>query len=269
MTLSIPAQYYQQFDADFSLDVPGEGYGGWKTTELEIALDRTAVVVMHAWDCGTREEFPGWHRAVEYIPLADAVLRDVFPPLLEAVRRSPLPIFHVAAEAQKHKQLPGYLKTLEISGEPPGVLPAIEADDSLRALRQFRHDHVFPGAHNAADIARGVPRDFAPQARPQEDELIAETSEQLFAICQHTGVNHLIYAGFAIDGCLLMSPGGMMDMSRYGVMCSALREAVVAIENKETARTQLAKEIGLWRVELMFGFVFQTDEFINALAAAG
>ena len=26
----LTAHYYQQFDADFALDVPGEGYGGWK-----------------------------------------------------------------------------------------------------------------------------------------------------------------------------------------------------------------------------------------------
>lgn len=47
-TINVPAHYYQQFDADYSLDVPGEGYGGWKKAELEIALNHTAVVVMHA-----------------------------------------------------------------------------------------------------------------------------------------------------------------------------------------------------------------------------
>ena len=52
--IRLPASYYQQFDADFKLDVPGEGYGGWRKSEIEISRDHTAVVVMHAWDMGTR-----------------------------------------------------------------------------------------------------------------------------------------------------------------------------------------------------------------------
>ena len=33
----------------------------------------------------------------------------------------------------------------------------------------------------------------------------------------------------------------------------------------ETAITELAKEIGLWRVALEFGFVFDVDDFLSAL----
>ena len=113
---------------------------------------------------------------------------------------------------------------------------------------------------------RGGPNaTFALQARPRAGEAIAEDGHQLFAVCKHFGVNHLIYAGFAIDCCLLMSPGGMLDMSQRGVMCSALRQAVTAVENKETARRELCKEIGLWRVSLQFGFVFDVDDFVAAI----
>src|SRR5437773_8335703 len=69
-TIRLPANHYQQFDADPARDVPGEGYGGWKRAEIELSRHHTAVVVMHAWDCGTRARYPGWYRAVEYIPRA-------------------------------------------------------------------------------------------------------------------------------------------------------------------------------------------------------
>jgi hypothetical protein len=78
-------------------------------------------------------------------------------------------------------------------------------------------------------------------------------------------VNHLIYAGFAINWCLLMSPGSMLEMSQRGIMCSVLRQAVTAVENKETARHEVAKEIGLWRVALAFGFVFNVHDFVSAI----
>ena len=56
-TMRLRASYYQQFDADPSLDVPGEGYGGWQEADVEISAEHTAVVVMHAWDAGTQTQF--------------------------------------------------------------------------------------------------------------------------------------------------------------------------------------------------------------------
>ena len=58
-TMRLRASYYQQFDADPSLDVPGEGYGGWQEADVEISAEHTAVVVMHAWDAGTRAQYHG------------------------------------------------------------------------------------------------------------------------------------------------------------------------------------------------------------------
>jgi len=55
-------------------------------------------------------------------------------------------------------------------------------------------------------------------------------------------------------------------MSRHGILCSALRQAVTAVENKETARDQLCKEVGLWRVAVGFGFVYDVDDFVAALS---
>jgi hypothetical protein len=267
--LRLPASYYQQFDADHERHVPGEGYGGWKRETVELSWEHTAVVVMHAWDCGTREEYPGWYRAVEYIPRANAICQEVFPRLLGAVREHGFRLFHVAGGGSYYKQLPGYLKAVELAGPPPRAVEQIEADESLRRLRSFRAERVFVGGHNQEDVNRGFARlEFPPQARPRDDEGVAENGHQLFGLCRHHGVNHLLYAGFALNWCLLMSPGGMLDMSQRGVMCSAFRQAVTAVENRETARQELCKELGLWRVALAFGFVFDVDDFLTALSAA-
>jgi hypothetical protein len=64
-----------------------------------------------------------------------------------------------------------------------------------------------------------------------------------------------------------MSPGGMLDMSRRGVICSVFRQAVTAVENKETARLELAKQLALWRVSLAFGFVFDVGDFVSKIGA--
>lgn len=262
----LQANYYQQFDADLTREVPGEGYGGWQRDEIEISLDRTALVLMHAWDAGTPEEYPGWYRCVEYIPRATAIVREVFPPLLQATRAAGMPVLHVVGGGDYSKQLPGYRRAVELAGESlPGAEP-IEADPVLQELRAFRSRNVFVGEHNQADVGQGFANvDFPTEARPLDSEGVAENAQQLFALCKDAGINHLIYAGFAINWCLLLSPGGMADMSKHGIMCSALRQAVTAVENKETAREQLNKELGLWRVALAFGFVFDVPDYIGAL----
>jgi len=265
-TFRVAAEFYQQFDADYSLDVPAEGYGGWGKADVELSLDHTAVVVMHAWDSGTRERYPGWYRAVEYLPRANRILETVFPPLLAAVRRSPLKLFHVAGGGAYHRKYPGYARAEALAGpEPAGPEQALP-DAALAALKRFREERVSVGPGNRDDVARGFQDlDFPPQARPLDSEGVAVNAHQLFALCKDAGVNHLIYAGFAINWCLLLSPGGMADMRKHGVMCSALRQAVTAVENKETARRELCKEVALWRVALGFGFVFDVNDFVCGL----
>lgn len=264
-TVRLRASYYRQFDADPSRKVPAESFGGWTTAKIPLALDHTALVVMHAWNCGTAEMYPGWHRVGEFIPRSQEICRRVFPKLLAAVRASPLRLFHVASDAAYCRHLPGYKRAVRLAGRSRKPPEQIRADPVWKELQRFRTDHIY-GKHNRADIERGFRNlNFATEAMPLRDEGVAVNGRQLFALCKEAGVNHLVYAGFAINECLHQSPGGMLDMYRHGILCSALRQAVTAVENKETARRELGKELGLWRVARTFGFVFDVDDFVAAL----
>jgi nicotinamidase-related amidase len=266
-SLIIPTWYYQQFDADYTLDVPEEGFGGWKKTNLEFSGAHIAVVVMHAWDMGTREKFPGWWRAVPYAPRSQTILRTVFPHILKTVRHSEIPMFHVVGGGNKYwKNFPGYKRAASLAGPDTKALEQVASDPFRDKLAAFRQKHCFVGQHNRKDVERGFEQlDFAEQARPTSNEGVAENSRQLFALCKERGVNHLVYCGFAINWCLLLSPGGMAEMSKYGLWCSVIRQATTSVENKETARNELCKEIALWRVALAFGFVFDVNDFISAI----
>jgi hypothetical protein len=259
--VTVTASYYQQFDADYTRGVPAEGYGGWKQSDIELAPDHTALVVMHAWEAGTMEQWPGWRRCVEYHPRALRILAEVFPPLLMAVRASPLPVFHVVGGRDYYSHLPGYQRTLKLAGSSPRHEP-VAKDPVYERLEKFRGERVFVGAHNRPDVDAGWKfLNFAREARPADGEGIAEDGHQLAALCRAHGINHLVYIGFAINWCLLMSPGGMVDMGRHGVMCSTIREAVTAVENAETAREEREKQQALWRVAINSGFVFGLEDF--------
>ncbi|MFH1571745.1 MAG: hypothetical protein ABIL09_27395 [Gemmatimonadota bacterium] len=263
----IPTWYYQHHDADFALPVPEHSFGGWRQTDLVFDRERTAVVCMHAWRSGERaDDFPGWWRCVPYIPRANAIVRQVFPSLFAAVRGAGLPLFHVVGGGEYYRELPGYRRALALAGPDPEPPEQVERDAIRQQLDAFRQERAFVGAHNAEDVRRGFAQlDFPEEARPQGEEGVAANARQLLALCRERGINHLVYCGFAINWCLLLSPGGMADMQKHGVMCSALRQATVAVENRESAEDQLCKELALWRVALAFGFVFDVDDFVAAL----
>ncbi len=250
--------------------MPGEGYGGWKSGDIELSPDHTAVVVMHAWEAGTMEQWPGWRKCVEYHPRALKILAEVFPPLLTAVRASPMKLFHVVGGRDYYTHLAGYKNTLKLAGPSP-TYEQITKDPVYEAQDKFRRANVSLSARkrNWPDVDAGWKfLDFAPEARPVADEPIAEDGHQLAAVCRAHGINHLVYIGFAINWCLLMSPGGMVDMGRHGVICSVIREAVTAVENAETARTEREKQQALWRVAINFGcFVFGLADFTKMVKA--
>lgn len=267
--------YYQHHDADHSLDVPAEAFGGWKTGEVDIDLSHTALVVMHAWDPGTLETHSAWWRTVEYLPRAKKILEEEFPPLLTAVRNSPMKVFHVWSGREKsYKPLDiGHRSSSiehrasmpEASDTNNNAVSSRRSQDLPRRglLSAWRQNHVFVGEHNIVEVNRCLDDlDIAPQAKPHPGEGVAIDGDQLFALCQENGIDHLIYVGFAINWCLLMSPGGMVDMSRHGIICSTIPEAVTAVENKETAREEREKQQALWRVSLEFGFVFPNRELV-------
>ena len=264
--ITIPANYYEQFDADYNLDVPAEGFGGWKKTSVEINPERTAVVSMHAWDCGTREQYPGWYRVAEFLPRTKEICRSVFPPLLTAVRNSRLKLYHVSSSEDYCKEYEGYKIASKLNPSVAGKLQCADEDESYNKLQKFRQDSAYLGIHNQNDIEYGVGKiRFPKEAEPMGHEGIAVNADQLFALCKRDGVNHLIYIGFAINWCLQASEGGMIDMERRGMICSTIRQAVTAVENKETARSEMCKELALWRIAVAFGFVFDSDDFINAI----
>lgn len=266
--LKIPTWYYQHFDADHSREVPEQAMGGWKQATLEFPKERTALVIMHAWDTGSQDQYPGWKRAAGWIKRAGSILENVFPPLLTAARESGMNVFHVAGGSNKYwEAYPGYKYTETLALPENPNLPRMKSDQMTDKLMRFRAENVFVGKHNEGDVADGFANmDFAKQAKPLDNEPIAADAGQLAAICREKGVNHLIYCGFAINWCLLLSPGGMADMSKYGIICSAMKDAVCAVENRETAAEETAKGLALWRVSLAYGFVFESTDFIKAIA---
>lgn len=271
--LLLPAHYYRQHDADLAADIPGRGYEGWTTRLLQVPLECSALVSMHVWNPGLDPRIPagvdssyaGWFRVVEYLPRAIRITREVFPPLLAAARGAGLTVIHVGSSESYTGRFPEYQRVKAHVGREERAEPGAVEDPLRRQWAEERH-RQFTGAHNIEPIRAGSQHlDFAPEAMPAEGEPVVIDSRQLNAVCRERGIWHLIYIGFAINWCLLASPGGMLEMSRRGYHCSTIRQATTAVENRESCTEEIAKELALWRVALMFGYVFDLEPVLEAL----
>jgi len=264
--INIPTNYYGQFDADYSLDMPAKGFKGWEKAPLPVDTEKTALVVMHAWEAGTIEQYPGWWRCVEYLERSIEISRTTLKQLLDTAREKGMRVIHVVGwNNTYYTDLPGYKRAKELAGETAPTV-YIKEDPTSRARWDYRSKHAFPGENNL-DI-HNLEKEglhFDPYYIPNNDEYVCENGDQLFAVCQKEGINHLIYSGFAINFCLTFSPGGMVDLSRHGVTCSVVRQCTTAVENKESIDGELNKEYGLWLTSMMFGFIYDLPDLLKAL----
>ena len=133
-------------------------------------------------------------------------------------------------------------------------------------MHKFRDVYVHPGVVNREDIngAQQV-RDIHASVKPLPGEYMLTESDKLQAVCSLHEINHLIYAGFALNCCLLISPAGMIDISRRGFICSTVKEVTTAVENDFSASEEMAKQLALWYTALFFGFVYEQADLEKAL----
>jgi len=269
MRIEVPTTYYQHFGADYSLEVPGEGFGGWKKAMLPLDLEHTALCVMHCW-ATPDPKLRGIYSAVEYIPRAEKIMRERIPVVLQTFRNASVNIIHVESGDYVNKY-DAYKETMDlvrpqVDALRKDELPRAKADEVYYELHNFRSNKVHPGTENFDDIRESWKvRDIDEAVKPLPGEFMITESNELQAVCNMLGVNHLIYIGFAINCCILMSPAGMMEMSPRGFLCSIIKEVTTAVENGFSARTEFGKQIGLWHTALFYGFVYEQDDILNAI----
>lgn len=257
--MQVPAYYYAQQGADPTLEHPGSSFGGWRETEVPVDPEHTAVIVMHAWTVPNTE---GLHQHVEYLRRADKILKERFPAFLEAVRKSGVRLIHVAAGFEKAlDRFAGYHRVRQEC--PPECFETIDTSPALQELkmRHWRLTGAEDPSHHEQIEAGYANYGFA--IEPMEHEDVVTTPNQLLYLCRKHRIEHLIYTGFAVNACLLLSPCGSLDMTRRGLVCSIVGDLTTAVENKESCREQRNLEYGLWQFSVQCGFVFLSDSLIS------
>lgn len=75
-----------------------------------------------------------------------------------------------------------------------------------------------------------------PDLQIGEMDLMPDTQEEVYAICQQNGLTHLIYVGFHTQVCLLGKPMGLRAMKSAGLHCVLARDMTDAHPGYDPAR---------------------------------
>ncbi len=275
--LKLQGEYYRHYPVDFSQGVLGaKGFLGWgKTVPVVVPVAETALIAMHIWNVGfvpelafTPEGPAGPVMAMlEWASRSVPITRTVIPELLAAARSAGVQVVHVASDLAYAEKYPGYRRTVALAGPEPPEVPGAQRPGVQPFPDSEKNRLLFGPRFPEAVQWYNAKLDFPEVARPLDEEYVAVTTHQLNAVLRELGVWQLIYVGFALNWCLWFSPGGMVDMSRLGYRCSCIKEAVTAVENKESVEGELHKQEALWRTSLMFGYVHSAGDFIAACEA--
>ncbi len=275
----LKGEYYRHYPAQFSLNTESaRGFHGWgESVDIETPVRETALVMMHIWNVGMTPELAwkpdgpagGVMEMAEWAARTVPIIRNEIPPILAAARAAGIPVVHVASSDGYASKYPGYHLALAIAGAEPPSMPKAPRADEMKAPDDRKNSLIF-GPKFPESFEYYWPRiDFPEEAKPLDTEPVVVTTHQLNSVLRDLAAWQLIYCGFAINWCLWFSPGGMSDMSRLGYRCSCIREAVTAVENRESTPGEFNKEQALWRTSLMFGYIHRARDFIRACESLG
>jgi len=272
--LKLKGEYYRHYPFNFTKGKYGAtGFKGWgDSIDIEVPAEEIALIAMHIWNIGFHLELQfspqGKAGAVmemlEWASRSISIIKNEIPPILKAAREANIQVIHIASDEHYAKKYPGYQRTLHVAGDEPPGLPKAPRYDELKPPDEIKDNLLF-GAKFKESLKYYTPNlDFPDLARPLDSEYVVFTTHQLNEVLRQQRIWNLIYIGFALNWCLWFSPCGMVDMSRLGYRCSCIKEAVMAVENKESAVGELHKQEALWRTSLMFGYVHSAGDFIQA-----
>lgn len=108
-----------------------------------------------------------------------------------------------------------------------------------------------------------------PSVKPLLGEIILNDydADLVFAQLKRKGIKTLIYAGYAVNMCVVNRPIGIIEASRRGFNIILVRDATIALETPESLNSEWAHKMAVNMIEINWGWTTTVDEFIKAVQA--
>ncbi len=268
--LSLPVRYFCRYSQDKRRKC-SESMMHHQGTVLELRRDETAFIMVDVWNNELESKFFGdvgrdWvsifrgGRSLQ--ERVHRITNEKIRPALDAARKIDLTVVHLPTEhvavkyEQYHKRFTNPLATARKSDWPPAEFKKLRTDRILKLL-------YGEGAAEADELREKTYDDISKYVKPQQEDYIIATGEQLNQIFKEKRILNLIYVGFATNLCLFLKPGGLKEMWDRGYNIIVLRDCTTTVETCHFG-TGLCDEIAIDWLEVYSFFTAESKDFINS-----
>lgn len=257
-TVNLPTRYYR------SIPIDKADYE-YETVTIDPA--KTALVGMHCWNIGCPDGpevdpdycvgmgFPDAFRE------AGRIMRECIRPAMDAARQAGITVCHVENDsiAKKHPEaLADADPPPRASGGSSAPPPVVEGWRERMTIRAHGEEYLTRSPYARMDRAEVV--------APQPDEPYVYQTAQFDRVLRRSGIENLIYTGFATDMCVLYAPGGVQAMAAYGYRIFLIRDATIGVEYPDTFAERLSTRWATRIFEFKFGNSLLLSDFLEAVA---
>ena len=249
---------YLRLYTDAGVELTDSNY---RHTELdwEMPSREAALVCLDCWN---------WHFSRETLERIGDCTRRAIVPLLAAARAAGMNVIHAPADpvAQRH---PNWARLLpeDATPQPPWPdSPAWPPDDFRKKVGEYaRYARPFEPQRAEREDHRRSRRTFHEHVRPEGDEAVVLSGEELHRLCAARGILHLFYVGFNTNACVMMRDYGLPAMSRRGYHVILVRDATTGMETSDTIEEMICTRGAIADIEQFIGYTVASTQLVAAL----
>lgn len=225
-----------------------------------IPLNRAALICLDIWNMDLH---------LDMRERDDRITLEKIVPLVAACRKHGLQIIHAPAPliAQRHPNWVDLVKDGPQSSEHHG-LPEWPPADFKNSKGEYTR-YAFPGESLMLKSWKILnDADFHEMVRPEKEEPVIASGEELHRLCTKKGILFLLFAGFHTPGCMTGRTYGIVNMQTRGYSCILLRDCTNGMETHETFDEQTSMKGTIAFLEQSGIYTLASEELIGSLKEA-
>lgn len=248
---NVPARYYRVYT---NTDVPcNEENFHFVEKTLPIPVEQSALILVDVWST---------HYINSWLQRATQITQQKIVPLIEAARKMGITVIHAPSPSVVETQHPECMPKTENNTQthspdwPPPEFRSIYRQNELGRNTEPRLGQALERYKTELKISD--------LTKPQPNEPIIATGDQLHQCLTERKILHLFYAGFATNWCIINRDYGLISMYHKGYNIILVRDATTGVEFHDTVEQCTATEIAIREIETKYAWSTTTDHILHA-----
>ena len=229
--------------------------------DWQMPLSDAALISLDVWD---------YHFSRDTLERIEDITVNRIAPLVRVCRREGLQVIHAPAPPLAQKS-PNWVRLVE---DPPPPSPNHAPEWPPEEFRKKTGRYAAYARPHEPQLEervehRRTKRDFHPAVRPEGDEAVILSGEELHLLCKSRGVVNLFYVGFNTNACIVMRDYGTYAMMGRGYNVILVRDCTTGMETHETKADLVCTRGAIAGLEQFSAYTVTSEELTKALEENG